>query len=99
MRRLRIEPALNSYIVNVDCQKLVYASRSSMLAALDHYLENPTQVEKDILSSAINPVEANMPEPELPRVISLRKEVEGSDDVAKQEEAGTPEDERTDPAL
>lgn len=46
MRDVKISKVMNGFTVGVGCQTLVFESRDGLIAALDAYLRNPEEVEK-----------------------------------------------------
>ncbi len=53
-REIHITPVLNGFICRVGCQTVVFDSHSDMIAALESYLINPEQVERDYRHSAMH---------------------------------------------
>jgi hypothetical protein len=54
MRDIIIRPALNGFIVNVDCQKVVFGSVECLVSELARYLTQPEQTEQRYLQEAVN---------------------------------------------
>lgn len=49
MREIRINKALNGYIVNVGCQTLVFTDIGEVCTELTRYAAEPEKVEKEYL--------------------------------------------------
>ena len=54
MREITIKPALNGYVVRTGCQRLVFNSRTDMLAALNAYLDEPEKIESEFMFNSMN---------------------------------------------
>lgn len=54
MRSIKIEPALNGFIVQAGCQTVVFESVDALLNKLHDYLTDPAKTEKEFVASAIN---------------------------------------------
>ena len=50
MRDLHISAVLNGYVVRIDCQRLVFVSKLTLLSELGRYLDNPALVEQEYLA-------------------------------------------------
>jgi hypothetical protein len=46
IRDINIKAVLNGYVVQVGCQTVVFSTRTDLILALNSYLENPEQTEK-----------------------------------------------------
>lgn len=74
MRSVSIHRAMNGFIVDVGCQRLVFNSSRTLIAELERYLDNPLDVEKEYLhrygmESPGVPVQTPQPFPEEARNI------------------------------
>lgn len=49
IRRISIDPILNGFIVNVNCQTLAYTSIDKLIFDLNQYLRKPEETEKRII--------------------------------------------------
>lgn len=82
MKPINIEPALNGFICQVGCQRVVFTSRVEMLRELDKYLLHPDEVEKEYRQNAIHrhlltlaqPATAPMDAPQCAEVRAARNE-------------------------
>lgn len=54
MREVKITAALNGWVVQCGCQKLVYVNQESLLADLGAYMKNPAEKEKTMLAMSVN---------------------------------------------
>lgn len=87
MKDIRIEPAVNGWIVHVGCAPLVTMSKEAMLSEIGRYIDNPNAVEKEYAANAVNqgaytPDEASGEAP---------RRAESSRERAQQEEDSRPE--------
>lgn len=54
IRPFTVVPVLNGYIVQVECQQLVFSTRDALLNAIGEYIVNPAAMEKHWLEKSIN---------------------------------------------
>lgn len=54
MRDIRIQPALNGFIVNVGCQTVVFTTVEMLITELGMYLKDPDARERFYLDNSIN---------------------------------------------
>lgn len=54
MRTITIEAALNGFVCQVGCTRVVYTSVDDLLKELGRYLRDPAAVEKDYCETAVN---------------------------------------------
>lgn len=66
MRVITISPALNGWIMEIGCSKVVFDDLGTMLVELGKYIESPSEVEEEYLSVAKNriPIPRPIPRPE-----------------------------------
>lgn len=55
-RPIQIDYALNGYVCQVGCQRVVFMSAESLTSTLLRYLKNPEQTEKEFQDAAVNPM-------------------------------------------
>jgi len=54
MRQLTIFTVLNGYVIQSDCQCVVFTDKTKMLSELSRYLDNPDEVSKEYLANPKN---------------------------------------------
>ena len=54
MKEVKINAALNGFIIDVGCKKMVYTDISSLLKDLREYLKDWDKKEKEIYETALN---------------------------------------------
>ena len=54
MRTVKIEPALNGFIVTIGCTRVVFTDIKTLCTELRRYQENPDEVEGEYTRLAIN---------------------------------------------
>lgn len=60
-RTITITPVLNGFIVSVDCQKVVFPSRESLIDGLRRYYNDPAKVQQEFLEFAVNGMKGGPP--------------------------------------
>jgi hypothetical protein len=67
MKRIVIDPVLNGFLVTVGCSQVVSMDIDHLCSELKRYWQNPERVEKEYMTSAINPLKG-IPLTDGPRV-------------------------------
>jgi hypothetical protein len=63
MRDIRIEPALNGWIVYVGCSRVVFQDDiNKLLRELQRYIQNPDLVEREYINNSPNTSTSDAPE-------------------------------------
>uniref|UniRef100_A0A6M3LJQ4 Uncharacterized protein n=1 Tax=viral metagenome TaxID=1070528 RepID=A0A6M3LJQ4_9ZZZZ len=61
MRDVLIKPALNGFVVDVGCQRVVFTTVDELLVELGHYLRQPDETEQRYLKTALNAKHSTVP--------------------------------------
>ena len=54
MHNIKIEPAINGWIVNIGCSTFVAEDKDTMLKEIGRYIDSPREVEKEYMDKAKN---------------------------------------------
>ena len=59
MKDIKIKPALNGWIVEVGCKKVVFNSLREMTNEIEAYIKDPEEKEKHYIDNAVNEDKTN----------------------------------------
>jgi len=59
MKDIKIKPALNGWIVEVGCKKVVFNSLREMIDEIKAYIADPEEAEKHYMDNAVNEDKTN----------------------------------------
>ena len=59
MEDIKIKPALNGWIVEVGCKKVVFNSLGEMIDEIKAYIADPEEAEKHYMDNAVNEDKTN----------------------------------------